>query len=595
MFGKGSPSLQNQQSSRRKAQKLAEKGATEEALAEYGRLAREGHLEPYDLVVYGDLLSRTGNRSEAVSRYLEAMDSYAKAGLNRNAIALGKKIRRLAPHETFVHRKLGELYTAEGLASESCLHYLEFLEHVDVKADGVADAIEDVCGKLLTLSLPSYQVVPKIVQAAKTVGREKRLGEGVLHQMRRAVATGNREAEQALQGLLGSLDPTLAARADTQAPVKEASPFELDATSLTERAREQHVTRQNLDAPALSLRDFSFDEPESQHENGDAEAVEATPPFDHDSSDSEAFEQSAEALREQGMSSLERKDTVRAQRFFMKAAYRFFEAAQSHEAAELYERVIKIDPNHLDALRGLVEIAHINGEKAKMAHWGSELGDVLLAREMFADAKVQFQRVLAFDPQNAKAQSRLRRLNTIAEVKDVGYGGLAPSTREVEGAQVVVRDDETTRSSSSQSTLNLSQILDEFRAAVVHRIPENDAQSHYDLGMTYKEMGLLDEAVREFEIASQNEGNRPASLDIMGECYLLLSQFDRAAEVFESVLAETGGNAPVHMRLGKAYEALGDWDRAEEEYHRALELDENLEEALELLQSLELRRTQGAA
>jgi tetratricopeptide (TPR) repeat protein len=587
--------LQNQQNSRRKAQKLAEKGATDEALAEYGRLAREGHLEPYDLVVYGDLLSRTGNRSEAVSRYLEAMDSYSKAGLNRNAIALGKKIRRLAPHETNVHRKLGELYTAEGLASESCLHYLEFLEHVDVKADGVAEAIEDVCGKLLTLSLPSFQVVPKIVQAAKTVGREKKLGEGVLHQMRRAVATGNREAEQTLHGLLTSLDPALAAGAGREpepadpAAIREASPFELDATSLTARARQHEppAARQSVDTPALSLRDFSFDEPETEPQNGASGGEHG-----HDPNDSDAFE-SAEALREQGQSSFERKDTVRAQRFFMKAAYRFFEAGQSPEAAELYERVVKIDPNHLDALRGLVEIAHINGERAKMAHWGSELGDVLLAREMFAEAKVQFQRVLAFDPQNPKATQRLRRLNTIAEVKDVGYGGLAPSTREVEGAQVVVRDDE--KSQSSQSTLNLSQILDEFRAAVVHRIPENDAQSHYDLGMTYKEMGLLEEAVREFEIASQNEGNRPASLDIMGECYLLLSQFDQAAEVLENVLAETGGNAPVHMRLGKAYEALGDWDRAEEEYHRALELDENLEEALELLQNLEFRRTQGAA
>jgi len=588
--------LQNQQSSRRKAQKLAEKGATAEALSEYGRLAREGHLEPYDLVVYGDLLSRTGNRSEAVDRYLEAMDSYSKAGLNRNAIALGKKIRRLAPHETNVHRKLGELYTSEGLASESCLHYLEFLEHVDVKADGVADAIEDVCRKLLALSLPSFQVVPKIVQAAKTVGREKRLAEGVLHQMRRATATGNREAEQTLYGLVNTLDPALASgaqRAEHDVPVKETSPFELDATSLTARAREQEPVRQNLDTPVLSLNDFSFEEPEPHHENGSSEfkAEDSTP--DHETTDSSDAFESAEALREQGMSSLERKDTVRAQRFFMKAAYRFFEAGQSPEAAELYERVVKIDPNHLDALRGLVEIAHINGERAKMAHWGSELGDVLLAREMFAEAKVQFQRVLAFDPQNPKATQRLRRLNTIAEVKDVGYGGLAPNTREVEGAQVVVRDDE--KANASQSTLNLSQILDEFRAAVVHRIPENDAQSHYDLGMTYKEMGLLDEAVREFEIASQNEGNRPASLDIMGECYLLLSQFDRAAEVLESVLAETGGNAPVHMRLGKAYEALGDWDRAEEEYHRALELDENLEEALELLQNLEFRRTQGAA
>ena len=40
----------------------------------------------------------------------------------------------------------------------------------------------------------------------------------------------------------------------------------------------------------------------------------------------------------------------------------------------------------------------------KMAHWGTELGDVLLAREMYADAKVQFERVLAFDADNVKAR-----------------------------------------------------------------------------------------------------------------------------------------------------------------------------------------------
>jgi len=164
----------------------------------------------------------------------------------------------------------------------------------------------------------------------------------------------------------------------------------------------------------------------------------------------------------------------------------------------------------------------------------------------------------------------------------------------VEGAQVVVRSDEP---DSSQSSLNLSQILEEFRAAVVRHIPTEDSQSHYDLGMTYKEMGLIEEAIREFEVAAQSNENRPSSLEIMGECYLLLSRFEEAAEVLEHLVREAGGvaEAPVHLRLGRAYEALGDWDRAEEEYHRALDIDENLEEAVELLQSLEVRRTQGAA
>lgn len=615
--------MQNPTNIRRKAQKLAQKGATEEALAEYARLSEEGHLEPYDLVVYGDLLSRSGDRSESVKRYLEAMESYSKAGLNRNAIALGKKVRRLAPGATHVHKDLGELYAAEGLASESCLHYLEYLEHVDAREDGVAASVEEVCRKLLDLSLPSFQVVPRIVQAARTVGREKVLAEGVLHQVRRAAAMANTEAEASLRQILSALDPALASapggpRVESEAEAESPSPYEasdytIDVGDLPGKAFSAPSPPEPIDhadpesPPMLSLDDFSFEEPDDAGNGAEQSGIlegllEPEAPgdvpepldLDRESTDSAYFGEAPEALREQGIQCLERKDTMRAQRAFMKAASLFFEAARSRDAAELYERVVKIDPNHIDALRGLVEIAHINGEKAKTAHWGCELGDVLLAREMYPEAKVQFERVIAFDPQNSKAQSRLRRLNTIAGVKEAGFGELAPSAREVEGAQVVVRSDEP---DSSQSSLNLSQILEEFRAAVVRHIPTEDSQSHYDLGMTYKEMGLIEEAIREFEVAAQSNENRPSSLEIMGECYLLLSRFEEAAEVLEHLVREAGGvaEAPVHLRLGRAYEALGDWDRAEEEYHRALDIDENLEEAVELLQSLEVRRTQGAA
>ena len=40
---------------------------------------------------------------------------------------------------------------------------------------------------------------------------------------------------------------------------------------------------------------------------------------------------------------------------------------------------------------------------------------------------------------------------------------------------------------------------------------------------------------------------------------------------------------------------MGAWDQAEEAYYRALELDENLDEAVELLERLEDRRERGVA
>lgn len=633
--------MDNSTAIRRKAQKLIQKGDYEEAVSVYAKLAESSHLEPHDLVVYADLLSRNGKRSEAVGRYLEAMDSYSQAGLFRNAIALGKKLQRLSPDTSLTHRKLGDLYASEGLASEACLHYLEFLQSTPGRDGEAGDAILEVGGRLLELSLPSFDVVDRIVDAAKAVGRGKELAGGVLSQAERAASLGNADAEGHLVEIARALDPEAATAAANGSGgdrmILEPGTVELPAGPGTAEVAAEEVP----EAPAveepqtpsvLSLDGFSFQQDddaaqaEAEPEPEDAAAGRAAPvvnlpaepePEPVGEPELEAPEAGdaflagtpepprdganlvgeADTLRARAMNFLGTNDPVRAQMEFMKAAGLYFEAARSRDAAELYERVVSMDPNHLDALRGLVEIAHINGEKAKMAHWGCELGDVLLAREKYPEAKVQFERVLAFDPKNAKAQARVKRLNTMAGVKEAGYGELAPAASEVQGAQVTIRDDEAGRGKQEQSALNLSQILDEFRAAVVDSIPAGDARSHFDLGMTYMEMGLHAEAALEFETSSGDQDNRLASLEMLGECYRQLEQFEDALRVYEQLVDEADGTVKARAccHLGEAAEALGEWDRAEAEYTRALDLDENYEEALERLQILEQRREQGAA
>lgn len=600
--------MENSTNIRRKAQKLTQKGAYAEAVAEYEKLAQMDKLEPYDLVVYADLLNRGGRRDEAVTRYLEAMDSYTESGLHRNAIALGKKIQRLAPHMIAAHRKLGDLYAADGLSSESCLHYLEYLERVDLGKADEAEGIREICGKLLELSLPSFDIVERIVEKVKSIERPDILARGVMEQAFRASAVGNAEAENKLKTLARGLDPQVAsvngnshaAAADSGPMVQEPGVVDLDQTAEPEpRAPEAPAAPRQEES--LSLDDFSYEGEEDSEPAG----IDAASPMDPgpEVEMPSAAEtpvpahptESGEEYRTRALKFMEQNDPVRAQRELMLGAKAFFEAAQSREAAELYELVIKIDPNHIEALRGLVEIAHINGEKAKMAYWGCELGDVLLARERHAEAKTQFEQVLAFDPGNEKAKSRVKRLNTIAGVKAAGFGQLSPAASEVQGAQVSIRDEDT--NPSSQSALDLTQILDEFRASVIDNIPAEDSQSHYDLGMTYKEMGLLEEAVQEFEISSASEENRLASIEMLGECYLLLDRSEDVIRVLQEVLTmgDEESRARAYCNLGRAHEALGQWDLAEESYHQALERVPGFEDASELLRELEDRRERGAA
>jgi tetratricopeptide (TPR) repeat protein len=629
--------LDQNASIKRKAQDLIKKGAYADATAHYEKLAEAGDLQSYDYVVLGDLLIRCGRRVEAVERYREALNSYAEAGLSRNAIALAKKVHRLAPKLYFVHRRLGDLYLAEGLEGEACRHYTEYLDRVDREAEGIQDELQHVCEQLLEIDLPSISIVERVVAVARDAGFGDAIAGGILGQAQRALARGDADSHTKLQGLARELSPR--GGGQETPPAHPALPanalFDPSAVDFPEEPAEQPAVLSlegftfdalhsvNLDPPT-PVAAFESDDADAAFESDETDAaidgstpvfsldevsdipVDADRPVEMEPRASEPGMSVAEDveivlehdddpdnLRTRAMEFLEKGDIARAQRELVRAARAYFQGGRSREAEELYRKVMHLDPNHLDALRGLVELAYINGERGKMAHWGTELGDVLLAREMYADAKIQFERVLAFDPDNVKARARVNRLNTIAGVNDANFGELVPDAGEVQGAQVTVKDEPT----GTQTAFDLSRILDEFKTAMTDQIEVDDGKSHFDLGLTYKEMGLLPEAVSEFEQAAAAEADRSRSLEMLGECYLLLDRHEESLRVLSEIVdaADGDGQARVHMQLGRAYEGMGAWDQAEEEYYRALELDENLEEAVERLERLEERRERGVA
>ena len=119
---------------RRKAQKLARDGEIATAIEEMRLLVGEAETDPYDHVYLGDLLMREGRPQEALDAWMEAVQSYERAGLNRNAIAVGKKVLRLDHGRVAVHRTLGELYCREGLLGEAMPHFLHWLDTVKGEA-----------------------------------------------------------------------------------------------------------------------------------------------------------------------------------------------------------------------------------------------------------------------------------------------------------------------------------------------------------------------------------------------------------------------------------------------------------------------------
>ena len=107
-----------------------------------------------------------------------------------------------------------------------------------------------------------------------------------------------------------------------------------------------------------------------------------------------------------------------------------------------------------------------------------------------------------------------------------------------------------------------------------------DSQTHFDLGIAYKEMGLIDDAISEFEIALDGRGRRRVvdCLTMLG--VLRLEKGDpRAALVhFEQVLKTPGltleASKEAHFEIGHCHELLEEDREAYDHYSRVYKADQ---------------------
>lgn len=132
----------------------------------------------------------------------------------------------------------------------------------------------------------------------------------------------------------------------------------------------------------------------------------------------------------------------------------------------------------------------------------------------------------------------------------------------------------------------LAAVFDEFRQAVeTDSAPssEEDYETHYNLGLAYKDMDLMDEAIEEFQAAIalvEPEDETPRYLqccNLLGHCFMQKGMFSAAAMWFKKGLAAPGHTEDEYQalryELGTAYEQMGDLDHALEIFSEVYGID----------------------
>jgi len=105
------------------AEKLVQKGKIDQAIREYEKLLKLNSNDVNTINRMGDLYNRIGQIDKAVELYERIAGTFATDGFFNKAIAMYKKINRLAPDRVDIFTRLAELYLQQGLTFEAKSQY----------------------------------------------------------------------------------------------------------------------------------------------------------------------------------------------------------------------------------------------------------------------------------------------------------------------------------------------------------------------------------------------------------------------------------------------------------------------------------------
>ena len=249
-----------------------------------------------------------------------------------------------------------------------------------------------------------------------------------------------------------------------------------------------------------------------------------------------------------------------------------------------------VAPNRIPFYQKRVEMAFRSGERTRLVEAYLALGDVLVRVGALEKASAVYGRVLEHDPENTLARAALHSLEPVAEPG--GGAGIAPPASSPQqppdfvdlGEMLFETDgpkDARIRIERTQPTgdeaQDFAEILKHFKQGIEETIEVEDYQSHYDLGIAFKEMGLLDEAIAEFQKALRAPEGRLRTSEALGLAFFEKEQYPVAEAILKRAIDALPGlddqKIGLLYLLGRSREEQGKYPEALTCYERAMAVD----------------------
>lgn len=151
--------------------------------------------------------------------------------------------------------------------------------------------------------------------------------------------------------------------------------------------------------------------------------------------------------------------------------------------------------------------------------------------------------------------------------------------------------EEIQKQKTSTIEKNMSEIFKEFRKGVDEKIGQEDYDTRYNLGIAYKEMGLIEEAIHEFLISSKHPLKFFDSAGLLGMCFREKGVYNDAISWFEKAIETPGREEEeyfaVKYELVLTLKLNEDYGLAKRLANEILRVDRNFRDISALLKEIE--------
>jgi len=295
-------------------------------------------------------------------------------------------------------------------------------------------------------------------------------------------------------------------------------------------------------------------------------------------------------------------------------------------AMSVADEIVRLEPSSVKHHQKRVEYAYRTNDRPQLIEAYLQLADALFRSGQVDKSRTIYQRVLELAPDDIRAQTALstipetppeppptpakrasvhdkrpappparaerpeRSERKLTPTSDDAFVNLGDWLREDDGpkdTRMVVAEEEPTGNEEA----DFADMLKKFKQGVAENVEAEDYQSHYDLGVAYKEMGLVDEAIAEFQKALRGPDNHVKIYEAIGHCFIEKGQHQMAATILGRALGEKGHGddelVGVLYLIGRAHEALGRFDDAMTFYQRVFVVDIQFADVADRLNALE--------